>query len=317
MTETTYRTGSFRHELVLHDGPAELVDLMVPFAREGAAVGEHVVVLGEPDFVHTLQSAVPEVSLRVVAERRHQRFPGRDLHRAQQALARLDPAGRAVRIINQMPAMTAREWLGWRRYEAAANIALAPYRAWGKCAHDERTLDPRMLAELRATHPYLETRVGGGENPDFDRLGIHTRRFLDVPRHPVEDAEPALSMLEPTPATARRTVRDLAVRSGLSPTGQECVILATSEAVTNAWIHGRPPVLLRAWTQPGGVTIAVSDNGAGPDPLVGMLAAPSDRSSGRGMWMLHLLLSDIYHRRDQGGYTITFTVDRDTEAHIA
>jgi len=311
VTAGTGLRGPFRHELVLHDGPAELLDLMVPFARDGAAAGEHVVVLGEPQFVDTFVSAVPEVPLHVVPERSRDRFPGRELHKAQQVLAALDTAGTRARIINQMPAMTAQGWLGWRRYEAAANVALGPYRAWGKCAHDLANLDPQMVSELRASHPFLQTGAGCGRNPEFDEREAHTHRFLDVPRHPVEDSEPTVSMVGAVPAAARRAVRDLAVRSGLSPSAQECLVLATSETVTNAWIHGRPPVLLRAWAQQGRVTVAVSDHGAGPQPLVGMLPAPPDSPSGRGMWMIHLLVPEVHHRRCPDGYTITFSVDRD------
>ena len=309
MTTTTYTTGTFRHELVLHDGPAELVELMVPFAREGAAAGEHVVVLGEPDFIDTFLTALPDLALHVVSEPRGERFPGRELHRAEQTLAGLDRSRPGVRVINQMPATTGRQWLGWRRYEAAANVALAPYGAWAKCAHDLAHLDPLMVAELKASHPFVQTRTGGGRNADFDELGVHIDGFLDVPRHPVEDVEPTLMMVEPTAAAARHAVRDLAVRSGLSETAQECAILAASEAVTNGRIHGRPPVSLRAWAQSGRVTVAVSDNGTGPHPLVGMLAAPSDGVSGRGMWMVHLLLPEVHHHRGTDGYTITFTVD--------
>ena len=311
MTAQARGNGTFRHELVLHDGPDELVKLLVPFVRDGAAAGEHVVVLGEPDFVRAFRSAVPEVALHGVEEPRRERFPGRELHRAQQALARLDGGPRQVRVVNQMPPMTGRQWFGWRRYEAAANVVLAPFRAWAKCAHDLAHLEPEMVAELRQSHPFVQDRTGAGRNPDFDERGAHTHRFLDVPHHPVEDTAPTSSLLAPTAAEARRAVRDLALRSGLSSTAQECLILATSEAVTNGWVHGRPPVLLRAWAQPGQVTVAVSDNGTGPHPLVGMLAESPESSSGRGMWMVHLLLPEVHHRRDPDGYTITFTVDGD------
>ncbi len=316
MTATTRRPSAFRHELVLHRGTDELLDLMIPFVREGAGGGEHVVVLGEPDFVDTLASAVPEVPLQVLSESRRERFPGRELHRAQQALEHLDGPGPAVRIVNQMPVMTGDDWLGWRRYEAAANVALAPYRAWGKCAHDVTSLDDAVLDELRASHPYIQTGAGSGPNPDFDEDGAHTRGFLDVRRHPVEGRKPTEWMVDPTPRAARRAMRDLAVRSGLPPAARECLVLATSEAVTNAWIHGRPSVRLRAWATAGRVTVAVHDHGAGPHPLVGMLAAPPESLSGRGMWMVHLLVPEVHHRRGPEGYTITFAVDGDTEWRV-
>ncbi|WNB87043.1 sensor histidine kinase [Cellulomonas sp. ATA003] len=252
---------------MLHDGPAELLEMMVPFVRDGTAAGEHVLLLGERDFVDAVVAEVPEVDpVHVLAERHGQRFPGRELHRAQRALAQLDDTGRRVRIVNQMPPMTAQQWLGWRRYEAAANVALAPYPAWGKCAHDLAHLDPRWLDELRASHPSVHTATVDGSNPGYDERADDTQGFFDVPRHPVEATEPTLTLVGPTAAAARRAVGGIAAASGLSPTARECAILATSETVTNASVHGLPPVRLRAWSAPGRVTVAVSDGGRGPHP---------------------------------------------------
>jgi anti-sigma regulatory factor (Ser/Thr protein kinase) len=107
-------------------------------------------------------------------------------------------------------------------------------------------------------------------------------------------------------------VRELAAAARLSPTAQESVILATGETVTNAWVHGRPPVQLRAWGSGAGrLTVAVSDSGPGPHALVGMVPEPPESLSGRGMWLVHLLLADVHHRTDDGGYTVTFSVDGD------
>lgn len=312
---TTHARPTFRHDLVLHDGPEELVRIAAPFLREGAAAGERTVVLGRPDLVDALLAAVPEVTgALALREQDHERFAGRDLHRAQQLLARLDREGTPVRVVNQMPvATTPEQWHEWRRYEAAANVVLAPYRAWGKCAHDARTLDAGMLEDLRATHAHVEDAHGGGDNADFDEAGDRTASFFDVPAHPVTGAPPALTLVDPSAAEARRAVRDLALRAGLPETAQEAVILAASEAVQNAWSHGRPPVLLRAWLdRPGRVTVAVGDTGPGPHPLVGLLPDPAGGPADRGgMWMVQVLLRDVHHRTGPDGYTVTFAVDSD------
>ncbi|MFS0698817.1 MEDS domain-containing protein [Cellulomonas sp. 179-A 4D5 NHS] len=315
---TTHPERTFRHDLVLHDGTDDLVRLMAPFLREGAAAGERTVVLGRPDVVDALLAAVPEVTdALALREQDHERFAGRDLHRAQQLLARLDSEGTTVRIVNQMPvATTPEQWHEWRRYEAAANVVLAPYRAWGKCAHDARTIDPGMLEDLRATHAHVEDAHSGGPNADFDEAGTRTRTFFEVPAHPTEASPPTLALVDPSSADARRAVRDLALRAGLPETAQETVILATSEAVENAWTHGRAPVLVRGWLdRPGRVTVAVSDTGPGPHPLVGLLpASPGSPYDRGGMWMVQVLLRDVHHRTGPGGYTVTFSVDDDPVA---
>jgi hypothetical protein len=59
------------------------------------------------------------------------------------------------------------------------------------------------------------------------------------------------------------------------------------------------------------VTVAVNDSGPGPHALVGLLPAPAASLSGRGIWLVHLLLREVHHRRGADGYTLTFTVDGD------
>lgn len=299
------------HELVLHEGTADLVDLMVPFAREGVAAGDQVVVMGEADFVSSLLTAVPGgPRLRAVIASEDDRFPARELRRFDRMLAELDGTVPGVRVVNQMPTMTPDRWLEWRRYEAAVNAVVDPYRVWGKCGYDIRALEPDMVADLRISHPYVQTSRDRHRSPDFENLGTRTHAYLDVPGHPVESGEPTLVLDGASAADARRAVRALAARSGLSPTAQESVVLATSEAVANANEHGRPPVLVRAWVGDGGrLTVAVSDGGPGPHPLVGMLPETVHGSSPGGMWIVHLLLPHVHHRRGDEGYTVTFSVD--------
>lgn len=357
MTATTERAArrGGTHELVLHDGDAELVDLMVPFLRDGAAAGDRLVVLGDPRFVTALLAAVPELSegpgLQVLAEPDTDRVPARDLHRFERMLggagpaAPAAPAGRPAprfRVANQMPAMTAARWPEWRRYEAAVNVVLEPSGAWGTCGYDTGRLERGMVADLRASHPSVRTADGCGPSAPFAELAGRVRGYLDVPPLPVEGTEPTLVMARATPVRARQAVRELAVRAGLPRAAQEAVVLATNEAVANAHLHGRPPVVLRAWVTEGAgpgstdtsrsaagtsgsaastagradpasgrLTVAVSDTGPGPHPLVGMVPVDRDGTGG-GLWIVHLLLPEVHHRTGPEGYTVTFAVDRTT-----
>jgi anti-sigma regulatory factor (Ser/Thr protein kinase) len=309
-TPAALRESRFTHELVLHHGPAELIDLMVPFMRDGAAVGDRVVVVGEPRFVHDLLAAAPDVpDVLAVPHVGRERHPGRDLHEFQQLLPTLQEAGSRVRVVNQMPTMTHHQWHAWRRYEAAANFALAPYRVWGTCAYDTDRLDARMLEDLRASHSYVKTSAGRRASDDFARLGDHIRTYLDLPPHPIEQTQPLLSLQNPSPAAARQAIRSVARAFGLTPTATESAVLAVSETVTHGSLHGREPVSLRIWADDGRITVAVNDSGTGPHPLVGLLPVPVDSDSGRGMWILHQVLADLQHRTDRDGYTVRFSVD--------
>jgi len=125
----------------------------------------------------------------------------------------------------------------------------------------------------------------------------------------VESTPPSLTLRDPSPAAARRAVRGLAAEAGLSDDATDRAVLAASEAVTNGALHGRPPVTVRGWVQDGRVTVAVSDTGTGPPPLVGLVPASAEGESGRGMSMLHQLIADVQHRTDDAGYTVRFSVD--------
>jgi anti-sigma regulatory factor (Ser/Thr protein kinase) len=268
--------------------------------------------VGEASFVDELLGALPDVpDVQAVRAPGASRRPGPDLRRFQELLDELGPATRA-RVVHQMPAMADGQWQEWRRYEAATNVVLGPYPAWGTCAYDRRHLDAGRLADLTRTHPHVRTALGHRPSVDFSVRDEDLRLFLHVPPDPVELTRPWLSLTDPTPAAARRAVGELAAGHGLPGLAVDSAVLAASEVVSNAWRHGRAPVTLRAWADGGRVTVAVRDAGDGPPPLVGMLPVPLRSPSGRGMWILHQLLTDICHRVDGDGYTVRFSADRST-----
>jgi anti-sigma regulatory factor (Ser/Thr protein kinase) len=316
MTTSTHPAQFFRHELVLHAGTKTLIDLMAPFVRDGAAAGDQILVVGEPDFVDDMLAAVPDVpGIRAAPESGRERFPGRDLHKFQQVLSTLDIAESRVRVVNQMPTMTKHQWEEWRRYEAAANYVLAPYRVWGTCAYDTDRLDATMLEDLTASHPHVCTVAGRCLSERFADLDHHISGYLDVPPHPIEATHPQLSLPDPSAPAARRAVQDLGTAVGLPLAAMQAAALAVSETVTNASVHGRRPVSLKAWTSGERLTVSVTDAGTGPHPLVGLRPASLDSPSGRGMWILHQLLSDLHHRTHRDGYTVRFSVGRETTIH--
>jgi anti-sigma regulatory factor (Ser/Thr protein kinase) len=115
---------------------------------------------------------------------------------------------------------------------------------------------------------------------------------------------------DPSPTAARAAVTKFAQHTELADAKLEDLVLAASEAVTNAIVHGRPPVVLRLWAQPGRVTVTVTDTGRGPaDPFVGLLAPDTAQGRGLGLWISHQLV-DITHRRHPHGGTIRMTATR-------
>lgn len=311
MTAGTSACGdAFRHELVVHRGMAELLDVMVPFVREGAATNETVLVVGETDFVETLLSAVgPVEDLRVVEEAGRPRHPGRDLRRFQQVLPELEEGDGYVRVVNQMPPIRPSEWREWRRYEAAVNTVLAPYRVRGTCAYDVADAPDEVLDELFVTHPYIRGAGAVEANERFSALEERVGEFLRDGEDLLESRRPDLELADPSAAAARAALRELTVPVDLTSSQLQELLLAATETVTNAWRHGRPPVRLRVWSDPARVRVAVTDAGPGPHPLVGLLPPERHGDSGRGVWLLHQLMDEVHHHQHDDGYTIQFVLD--------
>ena len=89
----------------------------------------------------------------------------------------------------------------------------------------------------------------GPSAPPNDRYQDPARfiaEHRDAPPDPVEQTAPAVELTDPSPAAARATVNGLTQHNGLLAAEAEGLILATSEAVANAIVHGQPPIVLRS-----------------------------------------------------------------------
>jgi anti-sigma regulatory factor (Ser/Thr protein kinase) len=142
------------------------------------------------------------------------------------------------------------------------------------------------------------------ENPDFCPIRSLSE-FLAPPIDEMEERQPFAELLDPSPTSARNVVKAAASGRVGDPLTEE-LCLATSEAVTNAIVHGTPPVSVRVWVAPGKVAVHVRDPGPGPaDPVVGLRGAPAmAAASGRGLWMVHRLdIGTSLHVSD-GGFAV-------------
>jgi anti-sigma regulatory factor (Ser/Thr protein kinase) len=293
----------FRHELLLHRSTQELVEFVLPIAREAVAAQEPTLLLVRPDTAEAVLHQVgPSPYLTVQPALAQPGRPALHVRAARPMLASY------ARVVHQEPVIPPSQWPEWRRLEAVLNLALSPHDTWAVCAYDRRTLTDEMVADLHATHPLI---AQDGSDQRNDRYQ-HPVEFLNQPRNsppdPVERTVPAVEIADPSPATARATVAGFARHHRLPTVEIENLVFATHEAVTNALMHGRPPTLLRLWAQPHRVTVTVTDSGPGPtDPLVGLL--PPDPVNGPGpgpglgLWLSHQLV-DVAHRHHPDGYTI-------------
>ena len=277
MTSTTAAgQRGFRHELLLHRSTQELLEFVVPMAREGVAAQEPTLLLVHPDTAEAVLHQVgPSPYLTVQPALTEPGRPALHVRAARPMLASY------ARVVHQEPVIPPSQWPEWRRLEAVLNLALSYHDTWAVCAYDRRALTAEMVADLHATHPLIAEDGSHRHNDRYQHPVDFLKHHRNNPPDPVEHTAPAVEVADPSPATARAAVAGFARHHRL-PTGEiDNLVFATHEAVTNALMHGRPPTLLRLWAQPERVTVTVTDTGPGPsDPLVGLL--PPDPLNGPG-----------------------------------
>ena len=299
----------FAHELVLHTTTAEMLEFVLAFAQDSVAADEPTLLAVRPETAAAVLDTVgPAPHLTVLPAIGQPGRPASDLRATDALLSDYLAKAPTVRILNQEPTVPASHWHEWRRLEAVVNLALAHHNAWAVCVYDRHALTTERADDLCATHPLLWSAGQHRTNDGYQDPAEFISKHMDAPPDPVEHTAPAVELIDPSPAAARATITRFTQHSELPGAEIEGLTLATSEAVANAIVHGRPPVVLRLWTQPGRLTTTVTDTGHGPtDPFAGLLPADQpDRQPGGpglGLWISHQLV-DITHRRHAGGYTV-------------
>jgi anti-sigma regulatory factor (Ser/Thr protein kinase) len=298
----------YLHEAIFYSSTDELLEVVVPFLTGGLEAGEPTVVaLGET------HSAAVRAALPAGAEVDY--LTGGAMYarpagaiRSYRRLLADHVAGGAgqVRIVGELPpAALGTTWNWWARYESAINHAYDEYPLWSMCAYDARTTPPQVLADVARTHPSVA--APGGRHVASGTY-VEPTAYLATPRavpaDPLEAGRPAVDLVEPSPASARRVVA-AAVAGRLPAETVDELLIAVSEAVSNALRHGRPPVRLRAWAGDGRAVVTVSDGGAGPtDPFAGLLPARNRVGGGLGLWLTHQLCDHVTLERTGEGFTI-------------
>lgn len=297
------------HEAALYGSDDEFLSIVIPFLEGGTEAGEPtLVVLGgtSTELVRAGMGNTSNVSFMDASA--HYNRPASVIKSYRELLAAHVARGaQQVRVVGDVPHPgLGTPWEKWARYEAVINHAYDDFPMWGLCTYDTRITPGDVLADVAQTHPYLATPDGRHvPNTDFEKpTGFLTRR-PPAGTDPLESSPPITELIDPTPAAARRTVRNAASGSRLDPDELEDVVFAVSEAVTNAVYHGRPPVCLRVWASHNRLVATITDQGHGPtDPFVGLLPTTNSTSGGLGLWMTHQMCSHVTLSRSEEGFTV-------------
>src|SRR3954447_25933400 len=186
----------FRHELLLHRSTQELVESVLPMAREGVAAQEPTLLLVRPDTAEAvLHQLGPSPYLTVQPALAQPGRPALHVRAARPMLASY------ARVVHQEPVIAPSQRPEWRRLEAVLNRALSGHDTWAVCAYDRRTLTEEMVADLHATHPLTAQDGGGQRSERYQHPVDFLKRHRNGPCDPVESAAPAVELVDPSPAT--------------------------------------------------------------------------------------------------------------------
>ncbi|GIF01712.1 sensor histidine kinase [Paractinoplanes rishiriensis] len=298
------------HEAVYYSSDEELLAVLVPFLVGGCAAGEPTLALGGRN-ADLVRSALPaRVPVDFLAGGAVYARPSGAIRSYRRLLADHVAAGaHQIRIVGELPPTAfGTTWDWWSRYESAINHAYDDFPLWSMCAYDRRTTPPEKLLEVARTHP--RTAHPDGSHP-LSTAYTDPVSYLSESRpgsaDPVQAMPPAVVLAAPGPAAARAAV--CAAATGVvTPDDLDDLLVAVSEVITNAMVHGRDPVEMRLWTGTDRVVVTVRDGGAGPkDPFAGLLPATDRATGGRGLWIVHQSCNHVTTELSPDGFALRLT----------
>ncbi|GGM48273.1 anti-sigma factor RsbA family regulatory protein [Dactylosporangium sucinum] len=297
-------TGYF-HEAIRYDSDEHLLAVVVPFLLGGVDAGEPTMVAFGERNAGLVRAALPAgCPVEFLTGGEVYARPAGAIRAYRQLLAGHVAAGAGqIRIVGELPAEAlGATWDWWARYESAINHAYDEFPLWSMCAYDERTTPVAVLADVDRTHPRTARPHGRHEpNPQYTEPELFLLENRPLVADPIQQGPPVVDLAGPTSAEAREAVR----AAELDAARREDLALAVSEIVTNAGMHGRPPVRMRVWAGPGRAVVTVTDGGPGPAyPYAGLLPAAGDASAGFGLWIAHQTCSHVSLHRSPEGFTV-------------
>ena len=295
------------HEAGFYGSDAEFRALIVPFAEEGIAAGQPVILGYDQRKSGLLRSWLGDAAeVSFINDASLYATPARAIDAYRELFARHIAAGAAqIRIAGDVPHEgNGGSFEGWDRYESAVNTVWDDFPVRSRCLYDISTAPSRVLESALRTHPCIIQPSGTRRLSDRYQDPAAFEALPPLP-DPVEQSAPALDLAEPSTAQARHAVTSAGRGHVPDPRLQE-LVFGVSEAVANARSHGRPPVTLRIWAAAGRVVVHVHDTGPGPPgPLAGLTpAAGAPNLPGAGLWLIHMLDLHPAFIRSGDGFTL-------------
>jgi anti-sigma regulatory factor (Ser/Thr protein kinase) len=297
------------HEAGFYGSDAEFGALIVPFAEEGLAAGEPVII-GYDDRKNTLlRSWLSDPSaVEFIGDDSLYATPAQAIKTYRRLFEfHVAMGAEQIRIAGDVPHPgNGGRFEGWDRYEAAVNAVWQDFPVWGRCLYDSTTAPPAVLDVVERTHPHIVSPTGERRESGRYQDALVFEGLPYTP-DPLEGSAPVAELVNRPAADVRHALAAIVGGRVPGPIVQDLLIGAT-EAATNAQRHGRSPVTVRIWAAGDHVVVTVHDTGHGPaDRLAGLVPVPSstrDRHFGMGLWVTHQLDIDVTLRHADDGFTV-------------
>ena len=307
------RTGAARgyaghfHEVGFYASDAEFRSLIVPFAEEGIAAGEPVIIGYDDRKSGLLRSWLSDPSaVEFIADNSLYATPARAIGTYQRLFEfHLAMGAAQIRIAGDVPHPgNGGRFEGWDRYECAVNTVWRDFPVWSRCLYDTATAPAVVLDSAERTHPRIVSPAGD-RHLSRRYQGVSEFQVLPVAPDPLEQTAPVIELTDSSAAAARHALTQVG-RGRVPGAVLEDLLLGTSEAVTNAVLYGDPPVTVRIWAEPDRMVVCVHDHGSGPaDPLAGLIAPAGNLADAElGLWLTHQLGIDVALIYGDDGFTV-------------
>jgi anti-sigma regulatory factor (Ser/Thr protein kinase) len=306
-------TGRLRHEAAAFGSSDAMLSVVVPLLDEAVATGVPAIVrfgddwaaplrerLAAPERVEFVGGGADPNPIRAVRAMR------------EAALAHLADGADQVRLLGSVPdssLASGASWEQWARYEAAFNETFADVPAWAVCCYPTWP-GSQVTDDVASTHSRLGGVDGWRESPSYVDPRCFVADRKPTPAERLDAGPPAIELHDPHPAIARDSARRLGERAGLDAGQVDDFVLGANEVITNAFLHGRKPVVVRGWVGDGALLLTVRDGGSGvADPFIGMLQPGDNRSvpGGYGIWLARMCSDLVSFSQDADGFTVRMT----------
>ncbi|TWP45739.1 hypothetical protein FKR81_38575 [Lentzea tibetensis] len=307
---STGHHGPLEHQVVVHGSDEEFLAAVVPFLRAGIAAEDE-----PPPLLVSTARKMDLVRDEMGADREHVAFiPNHEWYTGTAANAMAHAAGYIA--MNTGPAgrihaAAEPDWTGragsspreiteWIRFEAMANVLLAPFGVHAMCPYDTRTTDPAIVEAARSAHPIevlgTEKRVCATyENP----LSLIAK--LDAKPLPKRPKSAKTIHLHRDVESVCRFVRAQAILHGLGTLEAgvfESAVAEVAHLAGEGYVH--------TWSHDGASVCEIHRLTGKIDDLLIGFRPPRTREPqpGQGLWFTRQVCEYVDVRSGPDGWTI-------------